>query len=202
MNSMNGLAASGRRKRDAEDGGGTTTTTTTRMRRTTSNNSDMSDDILVAGPSQMTTMTTTTHGKTSDVDVRNDVGCISMRFNSPTAREKLKGILKRKPSPTTMKMKTATMKTSTMKTATMKTTTTTTTTTTPPQIPTPRRPKIEDDDYNDDYNDDGPNHRGTYSKAHVLRHPDIEFVHRGQGRYVKLADLRSDAPTSSPRPTR
>lgn len=36
---------------------------------------------------------------------------------------------------------------------------------------------------NDD-GDDGPNHRGTYSKAYTLRHPEIKWLHRGQGRYI------------------
>ena len=31
---------------------------------------------------------------------------------------------------------------------------------------------------------EGPNHRGTYSKAYTLLHPDIRWVHRGQGRYL------------------
>lgn len=31
---------------------------------------------------------------------------------------------------------------------------------------------------------DGPNRRGTYSKAYTLQHPEIEWVHRGQGRYL------------------
>ena len=36
--------------------------------------------------------------------------------------------------------------------------------------------------YNDD--DDGPNHKGTYSKAYTLKHPEVKWVHRGQGRYL------------------
>ena len=32
--------------------------------------------------------------------------------------------------------------------------------------------------------DEGPNHRGTYSKAYVLQHPEIKWQHRGQGRYL------------------
>lgn len=31
---------------------------------------------------------------------------------------------------------------------------------------------------------DGPNHRGTYSKQDTLLHPEIEWVHRGRGRYL------------------
>jgi hypothetical protein len=32
--------------------------------------------------------------------------------------------------------------------------------------------------------DDGPNHKGTYSKAYTIKHPEIKWVHRGQGRYL------------------
>ena len=39
------------------------------------------------------------------------------------------------------------------------------------------------DEVNEDEGD-GPNHRGTYSKAYVLQHPEIKWVHRGQGRYL------------------
>ena len=31
---------------------------------------------------------------------------------------------------------------------------------------------------------DGPNRRGTFSKSYVLQHPEIKWVHRGQGRYL------------------
>ncbi len=40
---------------------------------------------------------------------------------------------------------------------------------------------------NDELNGDGaegPNHRGTYSKAYVLQHPELKWQHRGQGRYL------------------
>lgn len=39
------------------------------------------------------------------------------------------------------------------------------------------------DEANED-DGDGPNRRGTYSKAYVLQHPEIKWVHRGQGRYL------------------
>jgi hypothetical protein len=32
--------------------------------------------------------------------------------------------------------------------------------------------------------EDGPNHKGTYSKAFTIKHPEIKWVHRGQGRYL------------------
>ena len=34
--------------------------------------------------------------------------------------------------------------------------------------------------------DDGPNSRGTYSKKYTLLHPEIAWVHRGQGRYLPV----------------
>jgi hypothetical protein len=39
-------------------------------------------------------------------------------------------------------------------------------------------PTLLDDD------EDGPNHKGTYSKAYTIKHPEIKWVHRGQGRYL------------------
>lgn len=39
------------------------------------------------------------------------------------------------------------------------------------------------DELNDD-DIDGPNRRGTYSKSYILQHPEVEWVHRGQGRYL------------------
>jgi hypothetical protein len=35
-----------------------------------------------------------------------------------------------------------------------------------------------------DDDEDGPNHKGTYSKAYTIKHPEIKWVHRGQGRYL------------------
>ena len=43
--------------------------------------------------------------------------------------------------------------------------------------------------------DDGPNHRGTYSKKYVEQHPEIQWVHRGQGRYKPASDAKT--PTSN-----
>lgn len=45
----------------------------------------------------------------------------------------------------------------------------------------------ETTDIKDELNEDdvdGPNHRGTYSKSYTLQHPEIEWIHRGQGRYL------------------
>ncbi|CAK4033686.1 Hypothetical predicted protein [Lecanosticta acicola] len=46
----------------------------------------------------------------------------------------------------------------------------------------------------------GPNRRGTYSKEYTLQHPDIKFVHRGQGRYVPASDLSQASPATTPVP--
>lgn len=46
-------------------------------------------------------------------------------------------------------------------------------------------------------NDDGPNHRGTYSKAYVRAHPEIKWIHRGQGRYLPATQARSLETVSS-----
>lgn len=40
---------------------------------------------------------------------------------------------------------------------------------------------------NDD--EDGPNHKGTYSKAYTLKHPEVKWVHRGQGRYLPTSSV-------------
>lgn len=43
----------------------------------------------------------------------------------------------------------------------------------------------------DDY-DKGPNARGTYSKEYTLRHPEIKWVHRGQGRYLPADEIKKE----------
>lgn len=50
--------------------------------------------------------------------------------------------------------------------------------------------------------EDGPNHRGTYSKEYTLQHPEIKFIHRGQGRYIPASELNQQPPAPSPRPRR
>lgn len=44
--------------------------------------------------------------------------------------------------------------------------------------------------------DEGPNARGTFSKEYTLRHPEISWVHRGQGRYLPAPKVKQevDAP--------
>lgn len=49
---------------------------------------------------------------------------------------------------------------------------------------------------------EGPNHRGTYSKEYTLSHPEVDWIHRGQGRYLPVSKLKADSPAASPRPTR
>jgi len=39
--------------------------------------------------------------------------------------------------------------------------------------------------------EDGPNHRGTYSKAYVEKHPEIRWMHRGQGRYLPASHAKT-----------
>ncbi|KAK4903077.1 hypothetical protein LTR27_000005 [Elasticomyces elasticus] len=46
---------------------------------------------------------------------------------------------------------------------------------------------------NDDNDVVGRNHRGTFSKKHVQRHPEIEWVHRGQGRYLPAEQVRRES---------
>lgn len=48
---------------------------------------------------------------------------------------------------------------------------------------------------NDD--DEGPNHKGTYSKTHILKHPETQWVHRGQGRYLPISALLNQEPNRS-----
>lgn len=40
------------------------------------------------------------------------------------------------------------------------------------------------------FDDEGPNARGTYSKAYVVKHPEVDWVHRGQGRYLPATQAR------------
>ncbi|KAK3068886.1 hypothetical protein LTR53_013201 [Teratosphaeriaceae sp. CCFEE 6253] len=39
---------------------------------------------------------------------------------------------------------------------------------------------------------DGRNARGTFSKEHMRRHPKIEWLHRGQGRYLPAVEVKRD----------
>ncbi|KAK4543336.1 hypothetical protein LTR36_005695 [Oleoguttula mirabilis] len=41
--------------------------------------------------------------------------------------------------------------------------------------------------------DNGPNERGTYSRQYTLRHPNVQWVHRGQGRYLPADEIKREA---------
>jgi hypothetical protein len=63
-----------------------------------------------------------------------------------------------------------------------------------------RKVNLQDDNDNDgDIDDDeygrreGRNHRGTFSKEYTLNHPEIVWVHRGQGRYLPSKDVHKPA---------
>lgn len=51
-------------------------------------------------------------------------------------------------------------------------------------------------------NGNGPNARGTYPKEYTLRHPEIQWIHRGQGRYLPISQLKNEAVATLQRPTR
>jgi len=60
-------------------------------------------------------------------------------------------------------------------------------------------PNANDELEDDDIDGEGPNHRGTYSKAYTVQHPEIKWVHRGQGRYLPLTAARAfTQPQSQP----
>lgn len=50
--------------------------------------------------------------------------------------------------------------------------------------------------------EDGPNERGTYSKAYTTKHPEIRWVHRGQGRYLPANAVVKEENDFPPRTTR
>ena len=54
----------------------------------------------------------------------------------------------------------------------------------------------------DDALREGPNHRGTYSKEYTLKHPEITWIHRGQGRYLPSSEVKTEQRTASPQPIR
>jgi hypothetical protein len=73
-------------------------------------------------------------------------------------------------------------------------------------------PESDDDDDDDDdddgdgdgdaFDDSGLDLNKTYSTYETLRHPCVEFVHRGQGRYRMVAGVKNNSPATLPRPTR
>lgn len=66
---------------------------------------------------------------------------------------------------------------------------------------------LESDDGDDNHGQseadtDGLDPNMTYSKEETLRHPGVEFVHRGQGRYRMVAAIKNLSPATVARPTR
>ena len=54
-----------------------------------------------------------------------------------------------------------------------------------PPEPTTESASVEPNgNADDDDSEQGPNARGTYSKEYTLRHPEVQWMHRGQGRYL------------------
>jgi hypothetical protein len=55
-----------------------------------------------------------------------------------------------------------------------------------------------DGDIDDDENGfrEGRNHHGTFSKEYTLNHPEIAWIHRGQGRYLPSKDVHNPAPSA------
>ena len=49
---------------------------------------------------------------------------------------------------------------------------------------------VKDDDVIQD-DSEGPNHRGTYSRKYTERHPEITWIHRGQGRYLPASESKT-----------
>ena len=53
------------------------------------------------------------------------------------------------------------------------------------------------DEVNED-DQEGPNRRGTYSRQYTLLHPEVEWVHRGQGRYLPASHHSHKSGSSQP----
>ncbi|KAK5154612.1 hypothetical protein LTS14_006750 [Recurvomyces mirabilis] len=53
-----------------------------------------------------------------------------------------------------------------------------------------------------DDNVDGPNARGTYAREYTLRHPEIKWVHRGQGRYLPAVKIKCESMAAPERRSR
>jgi len=65
---------------------------------------------------------------------------------------------------------------------------------TPNHVATNGMKAVDDDDDDDDAEGGGrgPNARGTYSKEYTLHHPEIKWVHRGQGRYLPATEIKKE----------
>ncbi|KXT11211.1 hypothetical protein AC579_10009 [Pseudocercospora musae] len=165
------------------------------MRRTASNNSSTSSDILVAAPSEQqqqqppppppppsqASSRPTGTSAMSAAPTRSYVaaGYFTVRFASDSLKDALRQILSKAPHPSDY------------------------------HHSSDHHHETDDSEDEAVVDDDevveeveGPNHRGTYSKEYVLKHPEIDWIHRGQGRYLPASELKPDPIIWSPRPTR
>lgn len=166
-----------RRRRDFGDG-------LPEVERTASNvSSNASSDILVARPTQSTTTPqhqgpssaashSYKHVPPAAMEASIYSGLLTVRFSDGVARDRFRGIIRAKPKPISHASN---------------------------NFHQQFYQTGNDDDEESTY---GPNHRGTYSKEYTRLHPDIKWIHRGQGRYLPASEVKSDNPNVSPRPTR
>ncbi|KAF7188566.1 hypothetical protein HII31_10228, partial [Pseudocercospora fuligena] len=158
------------------------------MRRTGSNNSSTSSDILVAGPSEQSVQgTQQQHSQTSTRPTRMSAmptattksysvaGWFTIRFGPDSVKDAFRQILTKAPQPSDYYSSDNESDNSEDEAV------------------------VDDDEAVEET--EGPNHRGTYSKDYVLKHPEIDWIHRGQGRYLPASELKPDPIISSPRPT-
>ncbi|KAK4504259.1 hypothetical protein PRZ48_005175 [Zasmidium cellare] len=166
-----------RRRRDFGDG-------LAEVERTASNvSSNASSDILVARPTQSTTTQqypgassaashSYKHFPPAAMEASINNGLLFVRFSDGVARDRFRGIIRTKPKPVSQASN---------------------------NFHHQFYQAGNDDDEDSTY---GPNHRGTYSKEYTRLHPDIKWIHRGQGRYLPASEVKPDNPNVSPRPTR
>lgn len=102
-----------------------------------------------------------------------DMLLVQITFNIKTSKDRLRKILSSKPVPTMFHQPTSA----------------------PPSTKTERAERA-------DSPEDGPNHRGTYSKEYVIKHPEIKWSHRGQGRYLPSNEVNAASSIASPQPGR
>ncbi|KAF2216668.1 hypothetical protein CERZMDRAFT_92743 [Cercospora zeae-maydis SCOH1-5] len=175
------VVSSPRRRRTTTEGGDVWA-----LQRTGSqHSSSTSSDILVAGPaSQQSQQSQQQRHQPPSTPVRmsrsntstltrayTQYGHLTIRFAPRAARDRLRAILLAKPQPDFASS------------------------------------NDDDDDDDDDVESDhrfeqprrdarddveGPNERGTYSKQYTLKHPEIKWVHRGQGRYLPASEIKPE----------
>lgn len=159
----------------------------TTLTRSTSNNSltSTSSEILVAGgptplpsiPPSYLQQPTSIAPMAPIITKATVIGGRMLRatFVGLAAQEKLRAILRTKPSPQLS-----------------------------PSDSTSSQPESDDEDENNFKTEaDGLDPLKTYSKQETLSHPGVEFVHRGQGRYRMVTAIQdTNSPATLPRPTR